>query len=106
MSAPTQPTESHKTQASMWLSAFRHRFHPGQTVALAQLLADSEARAVQSAMRDMERALTAEREKVRVLETALRSIAVYGEEHDGCCPYGCDTPTIAHDALAATEEGA
>jgi hypothetical protein len=102
----TQPTEAHKTQASMWLAAFRHRFHPSQTLALAQLLADSEARAVQSAIRDtpwaanyldMERALVAERAKVRVLREALERV-----HHEGDYTAMC----IADAALAATEEGA
>jgi hypothetical protein len=32
---------------------------------------------------------------------ALEEIKKYGAEHDGCCPYGCDTPTIAETALSA-----
>ena len=47
--------------------------------------------------------LAAEREKVRVLREALESIVV-SEHLDGCCPYGCDAPTIARAALAATKE--
>lgn len=30
---------------------------------------------------------------------ALALIASYGEYHAGCCPFGCDTPTIADKAL-------
>ncbi len=30
---------------------------------------------------------------------ALSEIAKYGKDHAGCCPYGCDTPTIATNAL-------
>ena len=53
------------------------------------------------------RELAAEREKVRVLREALFDITLYANgRSDGCCPYGCDTPTIAHAALAATKEGA
>ena len=37
----------------------------------------------------------------RRLREALKRVARYGENHDGCCPYGCDTPTIASDALSA-----
>ena len=52
-----------------------------------------------------EQSLTASRERVRVLEEALAQIVAYGNGRgDGCCPYGCDTPTIAHLALAATAE--
>ena len=51
----------------------------------------------------LETELAAERERVRVLREALESIVV-SEHLDGCCPYGCDAPTIARDALAATKE--
>ena len=36
----------------------------------------------------------------RELTEALRDIASY-DEVGGCCPYGCDTPTIDKTALAA-----
>ena len=42
--------------------------------------------------------------RVRELEAALRDIASYAEDDGGCCPYGCDTPTIAKAALAAVSE--
>ena len=32
-------------------------------------------------------------------ENALAEIASHGDDNDGCCPYGCDTPTIAIRAL-------
>ena len=51
----------------------------------------------------VEKRIAAEREKVRVLREALESIVV-SEHLDGCCPYGCDAPTIARAALAATKE--
>ena len=38
---------------------------------------------------------------IRELGEALRDIASYDEDGGGCCPYGCDTPTIAKVALAA-----
>ena len=34
---------------------------------------------------------------------ALKQIARYGE--NGICPYGCDTPNIARDALSNQQEG-
>ena len=37
-------------------------------------------------------------DKVQILYDALRTIAGYGDER-GICPYGCDTPYIAQDAL-------
>lgn len=46
--------------------------------------------------RDLER-------KLAMCRDALREIAKYGKEHDGCCPYGCDTPYIATEAIKATE---
>ena len=44
--------------------------------------------------------LKAENARLRV---ALATIAQYGE--DGICPYGCDTPNIARDALSNQQEG-
>ena len=46
--------------------------------------------------RDLERRLA-------LCRDALKEIQVYGKKHDGCCPYGCDTPSIAENALEATE---
>jgi hypothetical protein len=33
------------------------------------------------------------------LIAALKLIESYGKHHGGCCPYGCDTPAIATEAL-------
>jgi len=120
----TQPTEAHR---KLWTALYNlaHReifedFEESSEGPATQLIADSEARAVAQLRSELNyakasetlyhdegtaaiAALTAERERVRVLREALRSIATYGERHDGCCPYGCDTPTIATTALAATE---
>ena len=39
---------------------------------------------------------------------ALKAIANYmdwpGNKYPGCCPYGCDTPTIAKEALGLVED--
>ena len=55
-------------------------------------------------------ALTTEAARIAELEAqlaaatvALQLIAAYGT--DGICPYGCDTPDIAANALAAQQEG-
>jgi len=146
LNQPTPRTEAHR---KLWSDLYKwaHReifedYAESSEGPATQLIADSEARAVERATidtqaagnalfyaiyermkphfpdgsRDLDwdvlpstvgatcKALAAERERVRVLETALRSIAVYGERHDGCCPYGCDTPTIATTALAATAQ--
>jgi hypothetical protein len=96
---PTQPSETHKQLAA---DVFR-MVHNRDLTAAAQLIADSEARAVDGAMRDtpwaanyvdMERELAAEREKVRVLREAL------SRRHDEQS-YHCQ---YVDDALAATEE--
>ena len=138
------PTEAHRKLVDEIVFLVAHDDHKGEA---AQLLADSEARAVEAATKHVdlmvdefkrirvcyqatkeikglcdraisntyqhfpvivqrdkaEQSLTAERERVRVLEEALREIAAYDDKHDGCCPYGCDTPTIAHNALATPE---
>jgi hypothetical protein len=39
------------------------------------------------------------REYIATLENALTEIAGY-DDGAGCCPYGCDTPTIAKRALS------
>jgi hypothetical protein len=39
-------------------------------------------------------------EAMRVLVERLEHIEQYGKDHDGCCPYGCDMPWIAANALA------
>lgn len=124
---PNTPTEAHLAFAAAhmvqcpWPNEYPDL--RAKVAVAAQLIADSEARAVErwsgrldmslpdlyeaaKAERDKANAaLTAEREKVRVLREALESIVV-SEHLDGCCPYGCDAPTIAHNALAATKEGA
>lgn len=47
----------------------------------------------------LKRAEAAEAEVARLRE-ALETIAGYSRLN-GCCPYGCDTPTIAKNALEA-----
>lgn len=51
--------------------------------------------------------LRAENQRLR---EALEKIEAYGDpeqplgtKNPGCCPYGCDTPTIAHEALAGDQ---
>lgn len=44
-----------------------------------------------------ERNLTAKEREENV--KTLKQISDYGKDNDGCCPYGCDTPTIAAKAL-------
>ena len=39
------------------------------------------------------------RSRLTIAEKALESISDYEKEDTGCCPYGCDTPTIAALAL-------
>ena len=39
------------------------------------------------------------RSLLQELGEALEAIKHYGDQHHGCCPYGCDTPTIAKEAL-------
>jgi hypothetical protein len=96
----TQPSETHKQLAA---DVFR-MVHNRNLTAAAQLIADSEARAVDGAMRDtpwaanyvdMERELAAEREKVRVLREAL-------EKYQHTVIAGGTNP--ARDALTATED--
>lgn len=39
------------------------------------------------------------------LEKALKLISAYDDgTYDGCCPYGCDTPTIALEALKTKDQ--
>jgi hypothetical protein len=108
---PTQPTDAHKELAE----EIRHIHRKGFPHLVAQLLADSEARAVEAATVQLRSelnyakasetlyhaegtaaiaALTAEREKVRVLREAL------SRRHDEQS-YHCQ---YVDDALAATEE--
>lgn len=51
----------------------------------------------------------AARAEVAILREELKKVAAYGDpfhplgtHHPGYCPYGCDTPTIAAEALAKT----
>lgn len=45
--------------------------------------------------------LLSERDKYK---SALSEIKSYGDYHSGCCPYGCDCPTIAEKALTTAKE--
>ena len=52
---------------------------------------------------EVEKQRDALQEKVNVAVEALEAIKRYGLEgdtQDGCCRYGCDTPSIAGDTLA------
>jgi len=98
----TQPSETHKQLAA---DVFR-MVHNRNLTAAAQLIADSEARAVDGAMRDtpwaanyvdMERELATEREKVRVLREAL-------DEAQSCGGLTGSIFMQARAALAATEK--
>lgn len=50
--------------------------------------------------RERENLCNVARGEIIKLTAALQGIAAYGTDHNGCCPYGCDTPTIASMALA------
>ena len=67
-----------------------------------------ELRAVRRALvrdnRDKTNTIRELQARVQQLEAVLRDIASYDEDGGGCCPYGCDTPTIAKAALAAVEK--
>lgn len=46
--------------------------------------------------------------RIVTMETALREIATYDENSkygEGCCDYGCDTPSIAQAALSKIAAG-
>ena len=109
----TQPSETHRKLAKEVIGAYKFAID-GYA---AQLIADSEARAVDGAMRDtpwaanyidMERELATEREKVRVLRGALEKVQHIGETEllhyagmHGDSPH--QVAYIAKSALAATE---
>ena len=38
-------------------------------------------------------------EQVKNLKSAMLKIAAYDHDNNGCCPFGCDTPDIAREAL-------
>jgi hypothetical protein len=99
MSTQPQVTETHKQLAA---DVFR-MIHNRNLTAAAQLLADSEAQAVEAAIRVKSEVLaypllladlTAEREKVRVLREALKTVARFPMERH---------QDLAKSALAATE---
>jgi hypothetical protein len=109
---PTQPSETHKQLAA---DVFR-MVHNRDLTAAAQLIADSEARAVAEATKQLRSelnyakasetlyhdegtaalaALTAERERTRVLREALKPVARFPMERH---------QDLAKSALASTEE--
>lgn len=61
-----------------------HEIHVAHVAAIIAQLAASQARCTE-------------------LEEALKVIASYAREN-GCCPYGCDTPYIAKQALTPVAE--
>lgn len=54
-------------------------------------------------MADPAAEITALRADKQVLVDALKAIQKY-DNGQGCCDYGCDTPTIAREALAKVRE--
>jgi hypothetical protein len=60
-----------------------------------------EADEVIESLKSMLIAARTERDR---LKAALQTIASYGKDHGGCCPYGCDCPHIAQVELGQAAE--
>ena len=98
-----QPTQAHLDKATYWIVK-RPSNVSHQIDSLAQLIADSEARAVERATAQLRSELAAEREKVRVLRDACGIIErKASEDYDERDPLS-DVGDIATKALAATKE--